>query len=651
MSILKKISAMIITLTLVLSVIIIPTGISANAATSGNYTYTISGNSAIITDCKESIKGAVTIPNKLGGKPVTEIAANAFKWCDDMTSVKLPATVKTIGDSAFSYCWRLKKVTLSSGVTTIGDYAFSGDDALTSINIPSTVTKIGENAFWSCDVLPTITIPAKVTEIGDYAFGACRKLKTINVNANNTAYSSASGVLFNKNKTLLIAYPAGKTGNYTIPATVNEIENSAFQYSLLTSITIPANVTTIDSYAFANSDKLTTIKFHSGLNEIPDNVCFSCDKLTSVTIPNGIKAIERHAFQSCKALKTITIPASVELIGGEYGCPQYVFDGAKSLKTINVNSANQYYSSADGVLFSKDKKTLYVCPEAKSGAYTVPGSVTTISRYAFYTCKLLTKVTLPTSLEIIDSYAFSYCDKLTSLTLPKNVCTVELSAFAYSNKLANINVASTNTTYASISGVLFSKDKKTLLFYPVGKTGTYTVPSGVKTLAERSFYYNSNLTRIYFPTSITTIENFAFGTPAYKEKLVHYYYNGKKSAWKSKVTIETDYYGTNYNKRLTSAAFHDNTIKSVTPKLTSVSNIKAGVKFNWKKVSGAEGYVIYRKLGSGAWKKLTTVYGAGKYTYTDKTAKKGKTYRYSVQAFHGAYKSKYNTTGLKIKRK
>ena len=646
----KRLSAFIITLSLILSVVILPTGVSASAATSGNYTYSISGNGAIITDCKESIKGAVTIPTKLGGKPVVEIAANAFKWCDDMTSVKVPATVKTIGDSAFAYCWKLKKVTLSSGLTTIGSYAFCGNDYLTTITIPATVTSIGESAFWSCDVLPSITVPAKVTVIGMSAFGACPKLTAINVNASNTVYSAASGVLFNKNKTELIAFPAGKTGTYTIPSTVKTIAENAFQYSKLTGINIPTSVNEIGSYAFYNSDKLKSLKFPTSITEIPSNACFSCDILSSVTIPNTVIAINSYAFDSCKSLKTIKIPASVQRIGSEYGSPYTVFSVTKKLTSITVDANNKNYCSISGVLYSKDKKTLHVCPEAKAGKFTVPNGVENIDYSAFYNCSALTSVILPNSLVAIYESAFGYCNKLTSITIPGNVSHLATSAFRY-NKIANINVNSNNASFASINGVLFSKDKKTLIFYPVGKTGAYTVPNGTTTIASSAFTANSSLTRIYFPTSITTIADYAFGSPNYNEKLIHYYYNGKKSAWKSNVTIETDNYGTNHNKRLTGASFHDNTIKSVTPKMSSVSNLKTGVKFNWKKVSGAEGYVIYRKLGTGAWKKLTTVYGASKVTYTDKSAKKGKTYRYTVQAFHGAYKSKYNTTGLKIKRK
>jgi len=614
----KRLSAIIlVVLTILTTFVVVP----ASAATSGNYTYTTSGSSAIITKFNSSYKGSVSIPSKIGKYSVTEIGENAFKYCDYITSVKIPSSVKKIGNYAFASCYKLKKVTISSGVTEFGEFAFAFNDALVSISFPSTLKTIGENAFYGCDGLKSITIPAKVSSIGDYAFSNCKALTKISVSSSNKYYSGKSGVLFNKDKSLLIESPAGKTGTYTVPSTVKEIKDYAFSYS-----------------------KISGIIFPSSLTEIPSNVCYSCDKLTSITIPSSVKSIGSWAFSSCKALKKISIPASVELIGNEYSYPYTVFFNSNALTSISVSSSNKNYYSKDGVLFSKDKETLYICPAAKSGTYTVPSTVKTIANSAFQYCEKLTKITLPTALEIIEGSAFYGCDKLTSITIPENVISFSSSSFV-AEQLAKVNVSSKNQMFTSIDGVVFSKDKKTLLFYPVYKKGAYTIPDGTTDIGEYAFTYNTLLTRLYFPDTIETIGDGAFGYQGYKEKLVHVYYDGSKTEWNNNVVV-----GEYSNDRLNKAKFHSNAIKSKTPTLVSAKNTSSGIKVTWKKTSDTEGYYLYRKTGSGSWKKIKTITSSSTVSYTDKNVKKGTTYKYTVRAYHGDYISKYNTSGVSRKR-
>ena len=149
---------------------------------------------------------------------------------------------------------------------------------LVSVTISNSVTTIGSYAFCNCSKLTSVTIPNSVTKIGADAFEACSKLTEINVENDNTAYSSVDGVLFNKDTTTLICYPAGKTGTtYTIPNSVTEIVADAFEgCSKLTTVTIPNSVTKIFNYAF-----------------------FNCHNLTSVTIPNSVTLIGYKVFYGC----------------------------------------------------------------------------------------------------------------------------------------------------------------------------------------------------------------------------------------------------------------------------------------------------------------------------------------------------------------
>ena len=251
----------------------------AEGKTYGIYTYEVGTDGTItITGCDKSAKGAITIPSKIDGKPVTSIGYAAFYKCT----------------------------------------------GLTSITIPSSVTSIGIQAFFECTGLTSITIPNSVTSIGDGAFLDCTGLTSINVASENNYYSGNNGVLFNKKKTELIKYPARKSQtSYTIPNSVTRIGDSAFEDCTgLTSITIPNSVTSIGDWAFHHCTGLTSITIGNGVTSIELGAFDSCTGLTSITIPNSVTSIGYVAFEDCTGLTSITIPNSVTSIEGKtfFGC-------------------------------------------------------------------------------------------------------------------------------------------------------------------------------------------------------------------------------------------------------------------------------------------------------------------------------------------
>jgi len=201
---------------------------------------------------------SVTIPDS-----VTAIGGYAFEFCTALESVTIPDSVTIIGDFAFSQCEALESVTIPDGVTTIGHSAFSGCTALDSVTIPDSVTTIGDFAFEFCAALENVTIPGSVTSIGGLAFGNCTSLKSIDVADGNTEYLDVDGVLFNKDKTTLVQYPAGRTNaSYAVPDSVTEIGDCAFEScTALKSIIIGRSVTLIGDYAFNFCTALETVYY------------------------------------------------------------------------------------------------------------------------------------------------------------------------------------------------------------------------------------------------------------------------------------------------------------------------------------------------------------------------------------------------------
>ena len=206
-----------------------------------------------------------------------EYAEIILPWSDyrwDIQTVIIGEGVTSIGENAFYECRALTSVAIPNSITSIEGGAFFNCGSLTSVVIPDSVTSIGTGAFSWCESLTSMTIPDSVTSIGEGAFYRCIGLPGFHVSNGNTAYSTVDGVLFSADQTLLHTYPAGRSGPYSVPASVTTIGGSAFQTcSNLTSVTIPDGVTAIGDSAFA-----------------------FCESLTSVTIPSSVTTIADFAF-------------------------------------------------------------------------------------------------------------------------------------------------------------------------------------------------------------------------------------------------------------------------------------------------------------------------------------------------------------------
>lgn len=225
----------------------------------------------------------VDLPKKL-----TTIEAYTFSGCSSLESIVIPDGVTAIGtlseyeniyySSSFSGCTSLKEIVIPDSVTAIGDSAFSGCTSLTEIVIPDSVTGIWWRAFSGCTSLESITIGSGVESLDDEWIASCRRLENITVSPENKTYSSVDGVLFNKDKSELSAYPIGnKRSSYTIPDGVEKIGKKAFYgCRYIESLTIPVSVAEIEASALGNCYDIRAV-YYLGTREQWKEVVIGAD--------------------------------------------------------------------------------------------------------------------------------------------------------------------------------------------------------------------------------------------------------------------------------------------------------------------------------------------------------------------------------------
>lgn len=236
--------------------------------TEGNYEYALINGEAVITFCTATDK-VLNVPEKLGGAPVVGIYPVAFQPCGS-EEIIIPETVKYIREMAFYSCSYVKKLTLPQSLESIGNNAFDNCAALEEINMGG-ASKIGSNVFIDCTSLKTVTIPGKCTSIDGVApFAYCVALEEINVAEGDGSYASVDGVLMNKDKTELIAYPAARPcKSYKMPDSVKKVRSYAFpDCTVLEDVVLSKNLTEIQEYAFYGCLSLKSFRAYKKLETI-----------------------------------------------------------------------------------------------------------------------------------------------------------------------------------------------------------------------------------------------------------------------------------------------------------------------------------------------------------------------------------------------
>jgi len=514
-------------------------GVYYTIASSSAKTVAVTYSGSYPDTVADEYSGIVTIPSTVTYNNVTYI-------------------VEGIGMSAFRGCTGVILVNISEGVKIIGESAFRDCSALASVTIPNSVTSIGTSAFYECSSLAKLNIPSSITSIGYSAFDNCTSLKRINI----TDLSAWCKIDFGdigivRSLTRFDLYLNGeKVTNLVIPSDITEIKKNTFQYcSGFTSIEIHNSVTSIGSGAFKYCSDLTNITIPESVTSIGGRAFYGCTGLTSVTIPNRVTSIGERAFYDCSGLTSVTIPNSVTTIG------ESAFYGCTSLTAVHITDLSAWckinfvtYASANPLY---DGANLYLNGE-KVTNLVIPSDITEIKKYAFYGCSGLTDITFHDNVMLINQYAFKGCSGLRNVTIGSGVMVLGANAFETCSNLKCVTIPNsvisigdnafygcsnlyTVIDYSDLGITKGSTDNGYVGYYATniytsgddipqdyifetidgvntlvayfGKSNDVVLPSnynGGNYAIGDSVFYNSSITSIKIPNSVTTIGNSAF---------------------------------------------------------------------------------------------------------------------------------------------
>lgn len=417
-----------------------------------------------------------------------------------------------------------KIYTIPEGIETMYAYALGG--TLLKELHTGALKKLSGSCLLDANNLKKIVINTNLTNIVPGALGRNYNLKNIEVDVDNRNYCSSDGILFNKDKSLLVFYPCCKDGTtYNIPDGVTYISERAFEgVWKLEQITIPKTVKKIEREAFRLMSNLRDLTFAQDcqLQSIPVWFLASSPHVTSISIPKSVKIIESAAFDA-SSLQAIYIPDGSQLTTireRSFGnCPnleKVVFEGSCALQTIG-SYAFQALPKLSSIQLPPSVATI------KSGAFegcsalkevTFPSNsvIKTIGSGAFADCGI-EKISIPESVQTIEKEAFRNCTALTEVDLSKNTTSVSPEAFKYCSHLKKFVVDDNNPNYSASLGMLCNKDKNTLLIFPPGQaqSDVTLLPPSLTAIGDYAFYDCQNLTNVIIPMKVEKIGKRAFG--------------------------------------------------------------------------------------------------------------------------------------------
>ena len=445
---------------------------------------------------------AINVPSS-----VTAIGNQVFQDNTSLTSVTLHEGLTTLGNQVFKNCNKLTSVHLPDSITNLGFSIFQQDPKIISINIPDGVTSIDGGTFDGItDSLASLEIGSGVASIASYTFQSLSNLAQITVKPANATFSSSNGVLFDKTQATLFLYPPKKTDlTYSIPNTVTSFTQTQYPFigvAHLTSLSIPAALTSLGANPFYNLTELASIDVNSGnANYSSDSgVLFNKTKSTlllypsakgnpTYSIPLGVATVDDNAFTSVRNLVSISIPNSVSALG-----PGPFWD-CNQLSSVTVDSSNTTYRSEDGVLIDRAQQSLLLYPHGKTASsYTLPNSVVTFDQVAFIGVSRLTSLILPDNVTSIPSYSLQGMDNLSSIVIGNGVTSIPSNMFSGLNSLASVSIG---------NGVTSIGDNA---FVWVTSLTSVTLGDHVESIGAAAFD-GTSISTISIPASVTSISS------------------------------------------------------------------------------------------------------------------------------------------------
>ena len=342
----------------------------------------------------------------------------------DLLSANIDFVYKAAGVCGGDLRWKLDWADnlFISGTGAMDDFSAGGPwgTGIISVTIDEGVTSVGGKAFFQCAALTNIHIPASVTSIGDDAFRYCSGLTAFTAASGSTAYSASNGVLYNKNKTVLVHYPDAKAStSFTIPSTVRTIASSAFDdCAKLKTVTIPYGVTAIENYAFVYCTGLQRVTIPGSVTALGNVLFFECTGLEEVILSEGVTAVGTRTFANCTALTYAEIPQSVTTIAAT------AFSGS-----ADVRIGCFFDSAAHAYAKTKSLPRVFLDTAFPAPDFTLPGMTETIESEAFagIAARL---VKLPETVTSIQANAFAGCPNLAAVYIPAHCEIISPSAFA-----------------------------------------------------------------------------------------------------------------------------------------------------------------------------------------------------------------------------
>ncbi len=505
-----------------------------------------------VVGCLTSYQGPMAIPRAIGGVETREIGDNAFAGCAGLASVTVPACVATIGRGAFAGCRKLSVVELPETLAELPDRVFYGCVKLSGIMLPRDLVQIGDEAFYKCLELATVStnerlrsigarafekcvslplfllnekaerlgarafadcsslekvyLPASFRELGMRAFAGCASLDDIKLNHDNPYfYRDSSGVLFTKDRRVLVCYPPGKKEEtFELFDDVEEIGAGAFEgASALMRVALGDSVKRIGERAFAKCDKLETIMIGENVERLGAGAFQDCSALSHIRLPDNLAQIEPNLFSGCGSLTSVAIPDSAQVVGAG------AFEDCAAITKLQLGSQIRKIE-ADAFNGCSGIQRL-----------TFPEALEELGASAFEDCAgddpayALRRVELPEKTRRVGAWCFSDCSYLEYASIPASVEELGLGVFAFCNALQRIEVDGGNENYMEYDGALYTHDGKTLVAYPAGLTRRgFSVPDFCRAIDPYAFAFASNLREIEIPAAIERIGRGAFAGSA-----------------------------------------------------------------------------------------------------------------------------------------